>query len=70
MVCPVLGVPTLQIMLIGQLLMLELLGQSRHFGEHFNNDFPVDFIDSPLFANKVHFSHPTIDGHPETVDPS
>ena len=57
-------------MLIGQLLMLELLGQSRHFGEHFNNDFPVDFIDSPLFANKVHFSHPTIDGHPETVDPS
>ena len=38
--------------------------------ERFNNGFPVDSIDGPLFANKVHFSHPTIDGHPETVDPS
>jgi hypothetical protein len=38
--------------------------------EHFNNGFPVDSVDGPLFANKVHFSHPTIDGHPETVDPS
>jgi hypothetical protein len=38
--------------------------------EHFNNGFPVDAVDGPLFANKVHFSHPTIDGHPETVDPS
>jgi hypothetical protein len=36
----------------------------------FNNYFPVDSVDGPLFANKVHFSHPTIDGHPVTVDPS
>jgi len=38
--------------------------------ERFHNGFLVDSIDGPLFANKVHFSHPAIDGHPKTVDPS
>jgi hypothetical protein len=32
--------------------------------EQFNNGFPVDCVDGPLFANKIHFSHPTIDGNP------
>jgi hypothetical protein len=36
----------------------------------FNTGFPIDYIDGPPFANKFHFCHPTIDGHPETVDPS
>jgi hypothetical protein len=38
--------------------------------ERFNKGFPVDSVDGPLFADKVHFSHPTIAGHPEAVTPS
>jgi len=70
--CP--QMPTLQIMLIGQLLMLELMGQIRHFGlfvlSSFYNCFPVDSFDGPLYANKNQVSHPTIDEHLETVDPN
>jgi len=50
-------IPTLQILLIGQLLMLELLDQILILD--------VDSVAGPLFANKVHLSHPMIDVHPE-----
>ncbi len=33
--------------------------------ERFNNGFPVDSVDGPMFADKVHLNHPTIDAHPE-----
>jgi len=38
--------------------------------ERFNSGFPVESVDGPLFADTLHFSHPTIDGHHETVNPS
>jgi len=38
--------------------------------ERFNSGFPVDSIDGPSFADTIHFSHPTIDAHHETVNPS
>ncbi len=38
--------------------------------ERLNKGFPVDSVDGPLFADKVHFTHPTIDAHPERVQPN
>ncbi len=38
--------------------------------ERFNNGFPVNSVDGPTFSNKMHFNHPSIDGHHEQVQPS
>jgi len=40
------------------------------YEERFNSGFPVESVDGPLFADTLHFSHPTIDGHHERVNPS
>jgi len=37
--------------------------------EQFNRGFPVDSVDGPMFADTLHFSHPTIDSHHEHVQP-
>ncbi len=33
--------------------------------EQLNNGFPVNLVDGPTFADKVHFNHPIIDGYLE-----
>jgi hypothetical protein len=38
--------------------------------ERFNKGFPVDSVDGALFADKLHFNHPTIDAHHEPIRPS
>jgi hypothetical protein len=38
--------------------------------EQFNSGFPVNSVDGPMFADTLHFSHPTIDNHHEHVQPS
>jgi hypothetical protein len=38
--------------------------------EQFNSRFPVNSVDGPMFADTLHFSHPTIDNHHEHVQPS
>jgi hypothetical protein len=38
--------------------------------ECFNNGFPVNSIDGPTFADKLHFNHGTIDNYHEEVNPS
>jgi len=37
--------------------------------DRFNSGFPVESVDGPQFADKVHFSHPTITNFHEKVDP-
>jgi hypothetical protein len=37
--------------------------------DRFNSGFPVESVDGPQFADKVHFSHPTIKNFHENVDP-
>ncbi len=38
--------------------------------KHFNEGFPEDSVDGPAFADKVHFMHPSIQQHHETVNPA
>jgi hypothetical protein len=38
--------------------------------KHFNEGFPEDSLDGPVFADKVHFMHPSIQEHHETVNPA
>jgi hypothetical protein len=38
--------------------------------ERFNSGFPMNSVDGPMFADTLHFSHPTIDNHHEHVQPS
>jgi hypothetical protein len=37
--------------------------------ERFNDGFPEGSVDGKVFADKVHFLHPTIEGHHEIVNP-
>jgi len=37
--------------------------------DRFNNGFPVNSLDGPFFADTMHFNHPTIDSHHESVNP-
>jgi hypothetical protein len=36
----------------------------------FNDGFPEGSVDGKVFADKVHFLHPSIEGHHETVNPA
>ncbi len=36
----------------------------------FNEGFPGNSVDGPVFADKVHFLHPSIQEHHETVNPA
>ena len=38
--------------------------------KRFNEGFPDGSVDGPVFADKVHFMHPTINQHHETVNPA
>ena len=38
--------------------------------KRFNEGFPEDSVDGPVFADKVHFMHPSIQEHHETVNPA
>ncbi len=38
--------------------------------ERFNRGFPNNSVDGPLFADKVHFDHPSIANFHETIQPS
>ncbi len=35
-----------------------------------SSSFPEDSVDGPVFADKVHFMHPSIQQHHETVNPA
>ena len=38
--------------------------------KRFNEGFPDNSVDGPVFADKVHFMHPSIQEHHETVNPA
>ncbi len=38
--------------------------------KRFNEGFPDNSVDGPVFADKVHFMHPSIQEHHETVHPA
>jgi hypothetical protein len=38
--------------------------------QRFNEGFPDNSVDGPVFADKIHFMHPSIQNHHETVNPA
>jgi hypothetical protein len=57
-----------QCSMLGQLEIIVLFGKLCE--EWFNKGFPVGSVNGALVAHKVHFTHPTVDTHPERVQPN